>query len=382
MWVVRAHMLRVTGAILLCSSAGACGEDAVALAWTATVPSAALLNEIEGLVGVVREGGCAGPPMFETPWRPGERGNAPPRLEGGTYGFEVMGLNRDCGLVASGCEEVSLQAGSSEDVVTTLSAAMGGTLCPSDRCDNGVCQQRMDGGLPDAGMDAGQPVDAGADAGVDAGSPRCAPNNVACETFDDNPVGWELRELGGGSASIVAAPTYAGGGALQVAVPSGGTAVHVLALDPPFMEQTFYARFHAYLEASPRFDAFAVVLEFVDTATGNKTSLEFESDDRVQVSAAGGEFESSSIDAVPREEWVCIQFEGRLEPGGGNGFVRVLVNEEARASTRVGADTQNANGFNELRFGVASSAGNQDMQIVFDELVVDDERVDCLPPSL
>ena len=379
MWVVRAHMLWAAGPILLCASA--CGDDAIGVSWTARVPNAALRDEIRGLVGVVHEQGCAGAPMFETPWRPGEQGDPPPPLSPGVYGFEVVALDEACGMVATGCEEVSLESDSSV-IVTTLNAAAGPPRCTPDRCDRGVCLPGADGGPPDAGIDAGDPPDAGDDAGNDSGTgPRCPADTIACETFDQTPVGWTLRETGGGTASIAASPTHAGAGSLAISVPSGASAVYVLPLDPPFQERTFFARFHVFLEATPRFDAFAVVLEFLDTASGNKTSFEFESDDRVQVSAAGGEFESSSVDAIPRGQWVCVRFEGRLEAGGGNGFVRVLIEDEPRASTRVGADTLSPNGFDEMRFGVASSPSNPSMQLFLDELVVDEQPVDCLPAS-
>ena len=381
MWVVRAHMLRVAGAFLLCASPSGCGGSALSVSWTARVANPALQGQIRGLIGVVRAQSCTGPEMFRTEWRRGRQGAAPPVLDPGTYGFEVLALDENCRVVASGCEEVILENDATA-IVTSLEASTAPAECGQAMCDDGLCSGRPDAGaLDDGGVLDGAVADGGLDGGpTDAGpQPRCPPTALVCETFDAEPVGWGREENGGGSVAISSARSFAGGASLLVTVPSGATARRILSLDPPYMEREFYARFYAYLEPTPVFGGFAVVFELFDTVSPNKTSFEFESDDRVQVFASGGEFESSSIDAFPRGQWICIQFEGRLEAGGGDGFVRVIVDGRAKASTRIGADTLSPNGFDELRFGVASSAANGAMQFHLDELAVDDEPVACLP---
>lgn len=95
-------------------------------------------------------------------------------LEPGDYGLYARAIDENCGVVAAGCQPITVEAGGEGNLRVVLSAA-GGDLCgASSACVNGRCESGADGGVDgsDGGSDSGPEPDAG---------PTCLEGQLLCE---------------------------------------------------------------------------------------------------------------------------------------------------------------------------------------------------------
>lgn len=154
-----------------------CGDDAQRAAWDVRV-------EAEGVATLrlrVLEGGCArDPEAFATTVAAGDAARErPPALSPGRYGFEALGLDGDCRVIAAGCEDVRLPLDPPAVVTVVVEPLASPMSICAGSCVAGTCVG------PDAGPGAD---DAGRDSGVeDGGLPDAAPVDAALECTGDEP---------------------------------------------------------------------------------------------------------------------------------------------------------------------------------------------------
>lgn len=94
------------------------------MAWRFVVEDAALADRVDAIDVELREGGCAGPAIFEAELVPGVPSTAPPRLADGVYGVFGSARGADCRVIAEACEDVTFPLG--VDALELVLAPMGG----------------------------------------------------------------------------------------------------------------------------------------------------------------------------------------------------------------------------------------------------------------
>lgn len=182
-----------------------------------------------------------------------------------------------------------------------------------------------------------------------------------------------------GSAVWLAGGGRDGGGAFQATGTSTGPALAVYVWSAPITEGRLHARVYARLSAGAPIADYAVLIQFdngVDTLGEEKISADIISADRyaIAVPFVGGGANGPGV--APRATWLCGELAILVDATGTSGTVQWFVDGvEVVGSGPV--QTMVPGGFVRLYLGASLGAGDPDLEVLYDDLVVAREPIGC-----
>lgn len=197
------------------------------------------------------------------------------------------------------------------------------------------------------------------------------PTSLYCNDFDDG-------DLKGASGDAMFVPGASGNGIRFGAAPGEMPRLtvdlgRVIASGSLFLSARFL------LSDGPPVADFVVLAQLLSNAFTNKVSFDLVSDDRAQIANA---VVPSSIktepDAVPRDRWACFEL-SVVADRTGNGSLALAIDDAIILGGPTTEPTVGPEGFGKAELGAFASAGNGEaIEIVFDDWVVDTQRIGCL----